>query len=59
MNYTLLTPTGRILVFRIKECAEIYQGAYGGVIMTDKIVKNILEGKTSPIAMCVARKQQL
>ena len=56
MTYTLLTPTGRILVFRIKECAEIYRSAYGGVIMTDKIVKNILEGKTSPTARrtCVA-----
>jgi hypothetical protein len=48
MNYTLLTATGRILVFRIKECAEIYRSAYGGVIMTDKIVKNILDGKTNP-----------
>ena len=50
MTYTLLTPTGRILVFQIKECAEIYRSAYGGVIMTDTIVKNILEGKTSPTA---------
>ena len=50
MNYTLLTPTGKILVFQIKECAEIYRSAYGGVIMTDKIVKNILDGKTIPTA---------
>jgi hypothetical protein len=56
MNYTLLMPTGKVLVFGIKECAEIYCRAYGGVIMTDKIVKNILEGKTSPTARrtCVA-----
>jgi hypothetical protein len=49
-------PTGKVLIFDIKACAEIYRNAYGGVIMTDKIVKNILEGKTSPTArrICVA-----
>jgi hypothetical protein len=56
MTYTLLMPTGKVLIFDIKACAEIYRNAYGGVIMTDKIVKNILEGKTSPTArrICVA-----
>jgi len=56
MTYTLLMPTGKVLIFDIKACAEIYRNAYGGVIMTDKIVKNILEGKTSPTARrtCVA-----
>ena len=35
MTYTVITATGRVLVFTIRECAEIYKQAYGGVMFTN------------------------
>ena len=38
MTYTVITKTGRVLVFTVQACAEIYVSAYGGVMITNEIV---------------------
>ena len=39
MNYyTLIKPNGKIEVFTIKACAEIFQRAFGGVLFCNSIV---------------------
>lgn len=35
MKYTLITPKGRIYVFTVKACAEIFQQAYGGTLVSE------------------------
>mgnify|MGYP006266826577 CR=1 FL=1 len=37
MKYTLITTKGKVFIFNIKACAESFQLAYGGVIVTDEI----------------------
>lgn len=37
MNYTLITPSGRIYSFYILATAECFQQAYGGVLVTKEI----------------------
>ena len=34
MRYTLITKTGKVLVFTVKAAGEIYQQAYGGTLYT-------------------------
>lgn len=36
MRYTLITPTGRVMVFFVKAVAELYQSINGGVICTQE-----------------------
>jgi hypothetical protein len=36
--YNLITSTGKILSFQIKACADIYQKAYGGVVITQQVL---------------------
>ena len=36
MTYTVITATGRVLVFTVLACAEIYRRAYGGVMFTNE-----------------------
>jgi len=43
MEYTLITPTGRVVTFYGLECAEIFQQAYGGVIITAEVLKLMTE----------------
>jgi hypothetical protein len=44
MNYyTLIKSNGKIEVFSIKECAEIFQRAFGGVLFCNSIVNVELE----------------
>ena len=38
MSYTVLTKQGFLYVFSIKEMADIYQRAYGGVVFTQQIL---------------------
>lgn len=38
MQYTLITRTGKVCTFYIKEVAECYQMAYGGVVITQQIL---------------------
>lgn len=38
MKYTLITTKGKVFIFNIKACAESFQLAYGGKIITDEIL---------------------
>lgn len=38
MEYTLITKTGKIYQFYSKGLAKTFQGAYGGTIITAKIL---------------------
>ena len=40
MNYTLVTPNGRIYTFYIEATALCYQQAYGGVVFSQQILKD-------------------
>ena len=37
-QYTLITSTGRILLFSVKSCADIYLSLYGGVVITQQVL---------------------
>lgn len=43
MNYVLITKSGRVMCFYLKSVAEMYQGAYGGVICSEEINVNTVE----------------
>jgi hypothetical protein len=38
MKYTLITSNGKVFIFNIKACAENFQQAYGGSIITNEIL---------------------
>lgn len=38
MNYTLVTPSGKVYTFYTPATAEIYRLAYGGVVFTQQIL---------------------
>lgn len=38
MAYTLITKTGKIYQFYTAGLAKTYQGAYGGVVITEQIL---------------------
>jgi hypothetical protein len=38
MQYTLITSTGKILLFSVKSCADIYLSLYGGVVITQQVL---------------------
>jgi len=38
MKFTLITSKGKVFIFNIKACAENFQQAYGGVIVTKEIL---------------------
>ena len=37
-EYTVITSTGRVLLFSIKACADLYQRAYGGVVFSSQVL---------------------
>jgi hypothetical protein len=39
-EYTVITSTGRVLLFSIKACADLYQKAYGGVVFSSQVLDN-------------------
>ena len=39
-EYTVITSTGRVLLFSIKSCADLYKKAYGGVVFTSQVLDN-------------------
>ena len=39
MQFTLITPKGKVYTFFIEAVAETYQQAYGGSIITNDILK--------------------
>ena len=38
MQYTLITSNGKILLFSVKSCADIYLSLYGGVVITSQVL---------------------
>ena len=38
MQYTLITPTGKVYTFFLKAVADTYQKAYGGVVISQQIL---------------------
>lgn len=43
MQYTLITPTGRIYQFYLLGAAQIWQGAYGGTLIDNSVVQTVEE----------------
>ena len=41
MKYTLITGKGKVLVFNVLACAETFQKAYGGTLITDQIYSEV------------------
>ena len=41
MQYTLITKSGKIMQFYIKEVAELYQRIDGGVVITQQVLKTV------------------
>ena len=39
-EYFVITSEGRILLFSIKACADMYQRAYGGIVFTSHMLDN-------------------
>ena len=37
MQFILIYPTGRIEVFSVKTCAELFQNAYGGTLISQAL----------------------
>lgn len=46
MQYTLITSTGKIKMFFVKQVAELYQTIEGGVIMTSEILTTSNQNET-------------
>lgn len=38
MKYTLITSNGKVLTFFIREVAEQFQSAYGGVVFSQQVL---------------------
>ena len=34
MKYTLILSTGKVMVFNVKACAELYKNIYGGTLVS-------------------------
>lgn len=41
MRYVLITKLGRVMVFNVKACAELYQSIYGGALVDDQLYANV------------------
>ena len=41
MKYTLITGKGKVLVFNVLACAETFQKAYGGTLITEKMYTEV------------------
>ena len=41
--FNLLTSTGKVLSFRVRACADLYQRAYGGVVFTQQVLDQELD----------------
>jgi hypothetical protein len=39
MQYTLITKSGKIMQFYVKEVAETYQAGLGGVVFTQQVLE--------------------
>ena len=43
MQYTLITPTGRVYQFYLLASAEVWQKAYGGTLFDNSVVQTAKE----------------
>jgi hypothetical protein len=41
MKFTLITSNGKVFVFNVLACAETFQKAYGGTIITDQMYSEV------------------
>lgn len=41
MQYTLITPTGRVMTFYVLAVAELYQVINGGTIVTANVLESV------------------
>jgi hypothetical protein len=41
--FNLITSTGKVLSFRVRACADLYQRAYGGVVFTQQVLADELD----------------
>ena len=41
MKYTLITRNGKVFVFNVLACAETFQQAYGGTLITDQLYAEV------------------
>ena len=39
-EYTIITSTGRVLLFSVKACADLYASAYKGVVFSSQVLDN-------------------
>ena len=46
-EYTVITSTGRVLLFSIKSCADLYQKAYGGVVFSQQVLDQELDNASN------------
>lgn len=40
-KYTLIAKSGTVMVFTVKQCAELYRTIYGGVIVTKSVFEEM------------------
>lgn len=45
--FNLLTSTGKVLSFRVRACADLYQRAYGGVVFTQQVLDEELDNASN------------
>jgi hypothetical protein len=45
--FNLITSTGKVLSFRVRACADMYQRAYGGVVFTQQVLDKELDKASS------------
>ena len=41
MKFTLITRNGKVLTFTVLACAEAFQQAYGGALITDQLYSEV------------------
>jgi hypothetical protein len=47
--YTLITKTGKIMQFYVKDVAEMYRGINGGVVFSQQILENQQNQQTQTV----------
>jgi len=45
--FNLITSTGKVLSFRVRACADLYQRAYGGVVFSQQVLDQELDNASS------------
>ena len=45
-EYTVITCTGRVLLFSVKACADLYATAYKGVVFSSQVLDNTTQYDT-------------